>query len=140
MAWLNPARAKIIQECIWNFARLIPKEYTKQAFHNALQTKVVELADEFNLKGIAEYYAYNWHEDGRVGLIDVVWVDYGKPLIAFEIDAATRVKSIQKLLAFDVSSRVWIYYGKRDVTNILNENDTDGLIQVFNMQGVRLFN
>ena len=83
----------------------------RRVIHQLLQTKIYQLAQDFNYKAWREFRIPNVRDDGRDGLIDVVWFKVMKPFIAFEIDSSFRSKSIKKLLAISAPYKFWIYYG-----------------------------
>ena len=93
--------------------------------HRALQSGILALAGTWGLHGILEYRTTR--SDGRTGFIDVVWLDGRVPVAAFEIDAALRKKSIDKLLHLPVASRFWVYFGGKPADWFIRGQDPQGL-------------
>jgi len=117
------------------------KSVSKKQFHNAMQQRIINLANSFNLKGLREYRVHNIRADGRDGLIDVVWLADLKPVTVFEIDSRIRIKSIKKLLAVEVPFRFWVCYGSnyefKNFISLFHKYNSDNLIQVIQLQGIR---
>lgn len=116
---------------------ILQKFVTKRQFHNAMQQRIINLANSFNLKGLSEYRVDNIRADGRDGLIDVVWLADSRPIAVFEIDSGIRIKSIKKLLAVKVPFRFWVYYGPKNLTSLIHKYNPDNLIQIIQLQDIR---
>jgi hypothetical protein len=112
------------------------KSLYRRKFHDAMQQRIVKLANKYNLEGLSEFRVNNIRADGRGGLIDVVWLRGFIPITIFEIDSSLRVKSINKLLAVEVLFRFWVYYGSRDSTFFIHTNDPNNLVHVIQLQGI----
>ena len=106
------------------------KSVSRKQFHNAMQQRIINLANSFNLKGLSEYRVDNIRADGRAGLIDVVWLTDSRPVTVFEIDSRIRIKSIKKLLAVKVPFRFLVYYGPKGLTSLIQKYNPENLIQV----------
>ena len=113
------------------------KSLNRRQFHDALQSSITNLANNFNLKGLSEYRVDSVRAGGRAGLIDVVWLADLKPVAAFEIDSSFRIKSIKKLLSVEVPFRVWVYYGTKDATFLIQKYDPENLIRVVQLENIR---
>ena len=112
------------------------KSVSRKQFHNAMQQRIINLANSFNLKGLSEYRVDNIRADGRNGLIDVVWLADLRPVTVFEIDSSIRIKSIKKLLAVEAPFRFWVYYGSKNLTSLIHKYNPDNLIQVIQLQNI----
>lgn len=75
------------------------KSVSKRQFHNAMQQRIINLANSFNLEGLSEYRVDNIRADGRNGRIDVVWLADLRPVTVFEIDSRIRIKSIKNCIS-----------------------------------------
>jgi hypothetical protein len=95
----------------------------RRIFHYALQTKIVDLANEFGLRAIAEYQIESVPPRGHRGRIDVVWLSGVKPVVAIEVDNIRREKSIYKLLESKSTHLFWIYRGVQDPRDFLASLD-----------------
>ncbi len=113
------------------------KSVSKRQFHNAMQQRIINLANSFNLKGLSEYWVDNIRADGRGGRIDVVWLADLRPITVFEIDSRVRIKSFKKLLAVKAPFRFWVYYGPKNLTSLIHKYNSDNLIQVIQLQDIR---
>jgi hypothetical protein len=89
-----------------------PRLMSRIQFHNELQRKIVELAHEFGLQGIAEFTAMS--EDTSWGSLDIAWLLNSIPIAIFEVDSSFRIKSFWKLDKVASLHKFWIYYGKMD--------------------------
>lgn len=91
-----------------------PMDRTKRGFHNALQRKMVQLAEQYGCTGKAEFLMNNGE-----GKIDVVWYKGDQPEAFFEIDSRLRFKSMRKLQqAKELNPKAavyWIYYGGKQM-------------------------
>ena len=112
------------------------KSVSRRQFHNAMQQRIIKLANSFNLKSLSEYRVNNIRANGKGGRIDVVWLADLRPVTVFEIDSAIRIKSIEKLLAVKVPFRFWVYYGSKNLTSLIHEYNSDNLIQVIQLQDI----
>jgi len=112
------------------------KSVSKRQFHNAMQQRIINLANSFNLKSLSEYRVDNIRADGRNGRIDVVWLADLRPVTVFEIDSRIRIKSIKKLLAVKVPFRFWVYYGSKNLASLIHKYNSDNLIQVIQLQDI----
>lgn len=115
---------------------ILQKSVSKRQFHNAMQQRIINLANSFNLKGLSEYRVDNIRADGRDGRIDVVWLADLRPVTVFEIDSRIRIKSIKKLLAVEVPFRFLVYYGPKNLTSLIHKYNSDNLIQVIQLQDI----
>ncbi len=129
-----------IEQIVREIARHLSKGRLRREFHELMKHRLVNLAKEFGLYGEAEYRVYHWRDDERVGLIDVVWLEGRKPIVAIEVDSSARVKSIQKLLASDALFRLWLYYGKANLTTWLYQHDPEKRIHFIALEGIKLEN
>jgi hypothetical protein len=133
----NLLEAESIIQDIERLAREVQHELMgREQFHSILKRKVARLARKFGLGRCSEYPVTR--SDGKLGLIDVVWLSASRPVAAFEIDSSLRRKSIDKLLALEVPFRFWVYYGAKNAVSLIREADPDGLIRLIKLQGVRL--
>lgn len=123
---------EFILKCISE--EIAQKSVSKRQFHNAMQQRIVNLANSFYLKGLREYRVDNIRADGRGGLIDVVWLAGLRPVAVFEIDSRIRIKSIKKLLAVEAPFRFWVYYGSKNLTSLIHKYNSDNLIRVIQLQ------
>lgn len=98
--------------------------------HLFLQEEIAELASEFHLTPEKEFLLPNFRGGRRKGYIDVVWAIGSIPIVAIEIDAALREKSVRKLLASNANLLFWVYYGKRPFELLVNSIDAAGRIKV----------
>lgn len=103
---------------------------TKIEFHNFLQNKIAELANEFYLTFQKEYVLSNFYEGQSKGYIDVVWTIGATPVVAIEIDSALRGRSIRKLLASNANLLFWVYYGIAPFESLTNFIDIEGRVKV----------
>jgi hypothetical protein len=136
MIQLKSKQIRIIEQYLRKKAQSISKGIRRPEFHRELQKYLIELALNFDLQGVTEYKVYFWRDDDRVGSIDVVWLDKNIPIVAFEIDSSARLKSIQKLLALNVQFRFWIYYGEKDITDLLCKFNPRRLIRILQIEGI----
>ena len=109
---------------------------TRKKFHDAMQQKIVEMANGFNLRGLREYRIQNVRADGRGGSIDVVWMMGSKPFAVFEIDSFSRNKSIKKLLLVNAQFRFWVCYGFKDPASLIRKYDLNNLIKVIRLKNI----
>ena len=116
--------------------KILWKILNRRQFHDAIQQSITNLANSFNLKGLSEYRVNNVRADGRGSLIDVVWLANWRPIVAFEIDSSFRIKSIKKLLTVEALFRVWVYYGTKDATFLIQKYDPKNLIRVVQLKNV----
>jgi len=115
---------------------ILQRFLTKKQFHDAIQRKIVEMANSFNLRGLREYHVQNVRTDGRSGSIDVIWMANLGPVAVFEIDSFPRSKSIKKLLLIDALFRFWVCYGSKDPLSLIRKYDTNNLVQVIRLKNI----
>ena len=100
--------------------------YNAIQFHNGLLNRIVDLADDYKLKGMPEFEVKALKSRGRKWRLDVAWFRKTNRVHAvFEIDSSLRKKSIDKILAHGhVDYRFFVYYGpkKDEVESFLREN------------------
>ncbi len=126
--WLDTQRITTYIEEI--FSRGVGSGRTGRQLHAFLQKEIASLAKEFFLTPKVEFAVDKTYNDPRRGLIDVVWMLGSRPLVAIEIDAVLRKKSLHKLLQVDVPILFWVYYGRRPWQSLVQAMDSKGRIQV----------
>jgi hypothetical protein len=104
----------------------------KIQFHMALQKKLLELTPDFCCYREKEHPILNTREDGRSGRINVAWWTLSdRDLLAvFEIDSTVRTKSLHKILHANCPYRFWVYYGKREIKDLIETLDTEHKITI----------
>lgn len=77
-----------IEELVLSASQKILEQVRKRKeWHPLLQDRIANIGKELGLKVQKEYILRNFSEN-RVGILDVVWISNGTPIVAFEIDAA----------------------------------------------------
>lgn len=114
------------------YARGIALGKTRLEFHRFLQNEVAALASKFSFAATKEYVLANFRGN-RNGRIDVVWTIGSIPVVAIEIDARFRAKSIRKLLSSKSNLQFWVYYGVRPFEPFVNAIDVAGRIKTIHV-------
>ncbi len=118
-------------------ARIWHDGISRRDFHTAMQRGIARMARGYGLGRNVEYAVTR--PGGRRGLVDVVWLSGARPVAAFEIDGARRIKSIDKLLTLQAPFRFWVYYGaKKAVSSFVQDADPDGRIHLVHLERVPL--
>ncbi len=104
----------------------------KREIHALLQRAIANLSTNFALRAIKEYVLPRFRGD-KEGRVDVVWTDGSVPIIAFEVDARYRTKSLKKLLAVNANLRFWVYYGSEGFEPRVRELDPTGIVHIIRL-------